>query len=77
MSPQAKAEGEHPRAAKIKDALAEARERGFIGERPGGPAHEEYALPSGPDSPSAGESLLASAEANVEAMRTSLTEGEG
>jgi hypothetical protein len=54
----------------------EALKAGVFGETPG-PDREEYALTTGPDSPSAAEGLLAAAEADLEARRASMTEGEG
>jgi hypothetical protein len=55
----------------------QAAEQGYFGSRPDGPDHEDYALTSGPDSPSAAEAIVASKKAEVEALEESMTEGKG
>jgi len=72
MAEEAKSERRERAAAKVKGAVEalreEAQERGFFGERPAGPGPDEYALTSGPDSPSALESIVASKRADIEAL---------
>jgi hypothetical protein len=55
----------------VQKAGDENRQRGYDGTVPDGPSNDDYALTSGPDSPSALDAQIAAAEARLADLKAS------
>jgi hypothetical protein len=57
--------------AQVQQRRDEAAEKGHFGEKPPGPANEEYSLRTGPKSPSALEATIMASEQQLKALKES------